>query len=489
MTEWAPREAKKEELRQIEECLVQQPEAITFYLERARLMSELGMNEEAKDAYLQILGKDPMNFIAMNNLGTLLFSMGFRSAAKTAYEAVTQRWSHPIAHVNLGNILREDGDLEKAQTHYEAALRLTVNERSKAHQGLAHILTEQGNDAAAEYHRQEGFKDQTVVVLPYRGTSQPVSVLILMSAMGGNVPTHPFMDDRFFLMTIVVAEFFDASQPLPEHQIIFNAIGDAELCKNAFLPALKLAEKTTAPIINHPAKVMVTSRAGNAERMKHIPGLVTPKIMSLPRADVNLEGITRHGFKFPLLLRRLGFHGGAFFEKANNALELALKLDTIQGDEITVIEYIDYRSADGNFRKYRAMMIGGELYPLHLAISSSNWKVHYYSADMEDSAVNRTEDKAFLDDMPKVLGPKVMATLKQIQETHGLDYAGIDFGVNQDGDVVLFETNATMVIVVPGDDPKWNFRRAPVRRIQDAAQNMLLKKLLGPAGADYAKSA
>ena len=41
------------------------------------------------------------------------------------------------------------------------------------------------------------------------------------------------------------------------------------------------------------------------------------------------------------------------------------------------------------------MMIDGRLYPLHLAVSR-RWKIHFFSADMSDSAEHRAEDRAFL---------------------------------------------------------------------------------------------
>ena len=53
-----------------------------------------------------------------------------------------------------------------------------------------------------------------------------------------------------------------------------------------------------------------------------------------------------------------------------------------------MIEYIDTRDSHSKTRKYRVMMIGGKLYPLHAAISE-NWKVHYFSADMENNAAHR----------------------------------------------------------------------------------------------------
>jgi hypothetical protein len=52
--------------------------------------------------------------------------------------------------------------------------------------------------------------------------------------------------------------------------------------------------------------------------------------------------------------------------------------------------------------RYRVMMVGGRLYPLHLAISRQ-WKIHYFSADMRDRAEHRAEEAKFLADMPGVL--------------------------------------------------------------------------------------
>ena len=84
------------------------------------------------------------------------------------------------------------------------------------------------------------------------------------------------------------------------------------------------------------------------------------------------------------------------------------------------------------------MSIGGRLYPLHLAISQ-DWKVHYFTANMSESPTYRAEEKEFLEDMPRVLGEKAMAALTSIANALGLDYAGIDFALNKDGSVLLFE--------------------------------------------------
>ncbi len=127
------------------------------------------------------------------------------------------------------------------------------------------------------------------------------------------------------------------------------------------------------------------------------------------------------------------------------------------------------------YRKYRVMMLGGWLYPLHLAISSS-WKIHYVTADMADNAGHRAEEAKFLENMPGVLGSRAMAALAEIQNLLGLDYAGIDFGLNAQGDVLLFEANATMTVLAPDRDRRWDYRRHAVERVEEAVRKMLIDK-------------
>jgi hypothetical protein len=155
-----------------------------------------------------------------------------------------------------------------------------------------------------------------------------------------------------------------------------------------------------------------------------------------------------------------------------SAEPLAGAVAGLPGKELTVIEFLDARGVDGKVRKYRAMMIGGQLYPLHVAISS-HWKIHYFTADMADQANNRAEDAEFLENMPAVLGARAMEALTQIQAILGLDYGGVDFGLSATGDLLLFEANATMVVNPPEPDERWAYRRPAVERIFAAVRTML----------------
>src|SRR6201999_1919243 len=116
-----------------------------------------------------------------------------------------------------------------------------------------------------------------------------------------------------------------------------------------------------------------------------------------------------------------------------------------------------------------------KLFPLHLAISR-NWKVHYFTSDMADKPDHRQEEMTFLADMRSVLGDKAVAALHAICNALRLDYAGIDFAVNADGDLLLFEANATMVIASPDNDPRWTYRRGAITAVIDAVVGMIRRR-------------
>jgi hypothetical protein len=92
---------------------------------------------------------------------------------------------------------------------------------------------------------------------------------------------------------------------------------------------------------------------------------------------------------------------------------------------------------------------------------------------MAESPENRTEDREFLENMEGVLSPRVVNALQRIQEILGLDYGGIDFGLNENGDLLVFEANATMAVIPPAEDARWDYRRPAVARVCEAVHAML----------------
>jgi aromatic-L-amino-acid/L-tryptophan decarboxylase len=471
---WVPRQLKETRIAELNNT-----SSIPMRFERACLLSEVGRTAEARDAFLDVLFREPSHLGALNNLGSLLNRTNYRTAARTAFaEAVSRHPGDPMSRVNLANVLAESGEFAPAREHFEAALRLRPD-HAEAHQGLARILPELGDLPGAAHHRRMGYESRSLMVFPYRGGRVPISVLVLAGTAGGNVPVRHFLDDQIFQTSIVFVEFFDPATPLPPHRIVFNAIGDPDMEAPALAAAERVLAMTTAPVLNPPARVTATGRSDNAQRLAGIPGVVTSGAVTLPRALLAgpdaATTLARHDFEFPLLIRSPGFHMGRHFLRIETLEGLPAALAELPGDNLTVLRYLDARGPDGKARKYRVMMIDGGLYPLHVAISS-HWKIHYFTADMADNPEHRAEDAEFLENMAGVLGPRAMAALAAIQSQLGLHYAGIDFALSAAGEVLLFEANATMVVPPPEPEEKWACRRQAVDRIHAAVRNMLLTR-------------
>ena len=480
---WAPRLAQEARLAELDAQLALPGDGsarLQSEIERAALLGALDRKAQAQAAFVDILRRHPTHFSALNEFGTWLAAQGAIDAACRVYaEAILHHPDNPMARVNLGNLLLRANRHADARLHYEAALKADPD-HAAAHQGMGAVLADEGDRDGALAHFRKGFRGRAVSTLPYRGSGLPIPLLQLVSSGGGNIPTAPFLDDCVFMTTVVVTDHLDLATPLPPHRLIFNAIGDPDLCQPALQAAIRLTAQTPAPVINDPRAVMTTGRIDNAAQLAGLPGVITARTLAVSRATLaGPEAIAWLGanhFAFPLLLRSPGYHTGRNFVLVETAADLAEAVAGLPGDELLAIEYLDARAADGNARKYRVMMIGGELFPLHLAISR-NWKVHYFTSDMADQPDHRREEMAFLENMGGVLGDKAMAALHAICTRLSLDYGGIDFALNADGDLLLFEANATMVIAAPPDnDPRWAYRRGAITAAIEAVVAMIRQR-------------
>ncbi len=454
-------------------------DSIDGLLEKAHRLAKRGEDDAAKNAFLEVLQRDPTHFGALTDLAALALATGHRTAAMTAYrQAVAHHPDNPCGLVNLANLLLEDDDLVAARQLYESALRID-SDLAYAHQGLAHVLTKIGETEAAVAHRDKGYARHSIVARPYRGTGNPLRVLLIVSVRGGNIPTNLLLDDHIFAVTALYAEYHDPSCPLPEHDIVFNAVGDADLCEPALKHVANIAARSRAPVINRPESVTHTGRDSNAQRLSRLDGIVAPRTIAVPRSILAgpeaVSALAAHGLEFPLLLRSPGFHTGQNFLRVGTEDDLGSAVRQLPGETLLAIQFFDATGADGLVRKYRVMMIGGALYPLHLALSRA-WKVHYFTSDMAADPALRAEEQHFLANMADVIGKRALQSLTQLDKVLGLGYGGVDFALSRDGRVLLFEANATMAIISPPPEPIWDYRRPPIAAAIDAVRQTLFAR-------------
>jgi tetratricopeptide (TPR) repeat protein len=491
------------ELRQFDDALASyrralaiKPDYAEAHYNLGNVLQEIDQPEGAVASYLQALEIKPDFAEAHYNLGNVLQELRRLDDAVASYRRAleikpdyaemhgnlnTTRIHNPqeaMAHVTLGNALLDTGDLSDAEKHFNIALSLDP-EQAEAHQGLACLFQRCGNEEKSEYHRGMGFGKQPLSTLAYRGQGQPIQLLVLGSALVGNMPWRFLVDRKVFQTTLMSVEYFDNQLPLPAHQLILNAIGDADICQAGLEIATRLVGKTHAPIINSPSAVMPTGRLMNAKRLGIIPGVVAPRMALISKVDFDsgraLEILEHEGITFPLLLRPPGFHGGNYFVHVDSKDALNSAVEGLPGESLLAIEYLDSRSEDNLLRKYRVMSINGSLYPIHMAIATQ-WKVHYFSSDMDKNEKYRQEEEAFLNDFPSFLGSHAISALEKINQTLGLDYCGIDFGVGKNGNILLYEANSTMRINPLTNDKRWDYRRNAIGTALAATKRMFVER-------------
>ena len=98
----------------------------------------------AKNLYYKTLKSNPNHVDAHNNLGIVLYELGEHQKAISCYEKVIQiQPNDAAAHYNLGKILNEFEDFQKAISCYEKAIQIQPN-YTAAYYNLGIVLNELG---------------------------------------------------------------------------------------------------------------------------------------------------------------------------------------------------------------------------------------------------------------------------------------------------------------------------------------------------------
>jgi hypothetical protein len=102
--------------------------------------------------------------------------------------------------------LMKANELPAARKLFDRALQVNPDYRP-AHGGMSFVLRDQGETEQAAVHRRVAFQDHCVFSAPYRGAQPPITILELVSTIGGNVRSQEFLNDRVFKRFLVATEF------------------------------------------------------------------------------------------------------------------------------------------------------------------------------------------------------------------------------------------------------------------------------------------
>jgi Flp pilus assembly protein TadD len=377
------------------------------------------------------------------------------------------------AHASLGLVCLNTGRAADAERRSLDALALD-EAHVVASQTLAAVLEARGEFDAAARQLDRAYARQALFDL---AVAEPaLRVLVLATTSNGNVPYKTIMPPARYSRLVWYMEHARPEEtPDPaRYDVVFNAIGDADLAEASLAAVERFLAGCPKPVLNRPDRVMRTRRDRLGEALGGIGDVVVPRTVRLAADEIARRGLAvlarEHGLAAPLLARPAGLHGGQGMARLESPEDLE-RFQPEPGDHY-LIQYLDYRSADGLYRKQRMLFVGGKPYPYHQAISQ-HWLVHHDTAGMGDSPERRAEEARFLADPEAVLGARGMAAVTAIGEALGLDYGGVDFAMLPDGRVLVFEANATMLAHPEDPAGPYAYKNPYVQAIASAFQALL----------------
>ena len=242
-------------------------------------------------------------------------------------------------------------------------------------------------------------------------------------------------------------------------ECVLNLVSDCDHSPKT-LEALQLLLRGYAGrVINRPEAVLRTTREEVAQALGDISGLLVPKVLRFRGgdADAALAAVTDAGLSLPLIIRRPATHRGRtmVLVEDDDQFRSAIAAEV----DYLAIEFVDYRSADGLYRKHRIWSFGGRQVFRHLAITDQ-WMVHVTPGN--DFVLDRpeliAEEVRLMERLDGAFPDRVHAIVAEIGGRLGLDCFGVDFGFHPDGRMVLFEANAAMSFFPLVKHPRFEYR-------------------------------
>jgi hypothetical protein len=343
--------------------------------------------------------------------------------------------------------------------------------RTAAHYLLWEVCQACGDPTAALDHLHQAIRRDPLQTREVPGAVPVRSVLALATPgdFQANLPLSLLLDGSTRLHTLWITGAETAPPPcLPPIDAVFVAIGEDCRHAAALRAADALARAIGRPTINSGARIASLSRDGVCRLLDGMPDMVVPAQRPTGRAD-----LLAHRPACPFIIRPHASHAGLGLALIDEAASLDDYLDDSCDQAVFyVAPFVDYRSSDGYFRKYRIVFVDRVPYPVHLAIHD-DWAIWYYNAQMQRSAWKRDEEADFLADMARALGPRALRALHALGQRIDLDYVGLDCAVLPDGRLLVFEVETGMLVHDSDPPALFAYKKPAIARIIAAVNTLL----------------
>jgi glutathione synthase/RimK-type ligase-like ATP-grasp enzyme len=323
---------------------------------------------------------------------------------------------------------------------------------------------------------------RTLYTLPAPARTPTLNLLVLMGP-GDFMANTPI---EFLLQATDIAaqvQYVSPELPFPEqvpdHDVLFVAIAQSDANVALLADVAQMLAGWPRPVVNRPEQIAHLSRDGAHAKLDGTTGIVMPRTVRVARATaeqlaqgaLDVQALLP-GEAFPLIVRPLDSHAGTDLQKVDDAAALRAYLAAQPSREFYLAPFVDYSGPDGQFRKYRIVLIDGKPFICHLAISS-HWMVHYLNAGMDDSAAKRAEEAAGMASFDDGFARRHAAALAEIDARIDLPYLGIDCAETPNGRLLIFEVDNAMVVHAMDDPGKYPYKGPAMDKVFRAFEAML----------------
>jgi hypothetical protein len=321
-------------------------------------------------------------------------------------------------------------------------------------------------------------------------STQPEKLRLLALMMPGalmdNMPLEFLVNGTDVTLDMLYLEPDPALWPQqwPAHDVACVAVCESPEARPLLDLLTQHMHRLPRPTLNQPARIADLARDTAWRRLQALPGCVMPPSVAVSRAALTTlldssEAATSgwadlwRGAHYPIICRPAGSHAGHGLGKIDDDSALAAYLAATDGEQFVVSPFINYISADHQYRKYRIAFVAGQTFPVHLALSA-RWMVHYLNGDMTDRPDNRAEEQRFFEGFDQGFGLRHAAALAEIDERLGLDYFSIDCAETPEGELLVFECDTGGVAHAMDPLQDFGYKRPHMLRLFAAFRSLLL---------------
>jgi Flp pilus assembly protein TadD len=250
----------------------------------------------------------------------------------------------------------------------------------------------------------------------------------------------------------------DATKGLVRKQIsppdfVINNVANGELVLTGgnLSDLIALVDGFGVPVVNHPTKVIQTTRDVSAKLVEDIPGVLVPKTMRFSSAGKSREALVHEiegRYNYPLITRTVFSQMGKGMTKVDSRDGLLAVLAAGLPENFFVTEFVDGRGKNPFYRKIRAAFVMDEIIIIRVDYDTY-WNVRGRKQPKRvqfylDNPHLLDEERRIIKDQEAGLGRSAIQSLRVMRDRIPMDVFGMDFDVDPDGRLIFYEANATM---------------------------------------------